>query len=92
MPEPSGPSASPKYRTGWLWAVLTLFLLAGTVASAFVVYGATDLVATRHWVPDLLALAGGAVVATLSFLLLTGMLYRIDRLRGVDHRTVMLFE
>ena len=82
----------PRYRTGWLWIVLTLLLIVGTVASAFVVYGITDLVGTGRWFPDALEALGGAVVAALALMLLAGMLYRVDRLRGVPHRTVRLFE
>jgi len=82
----------PTYRTGWLWAVLTLLLITGTVGSAFVVYGLTDLAGTGRWFPDALEAAAGFVVAALSLLFLAGMLYRVDRLRGVPHRRVGLFE
>lgn len=81
-----------RYRTGWLWVILTLLLIVGTAASAFVVYGATDLAATGHWIPDLATILGGLGVAAFAFLLLAGMLYRVDRLRGVPHRVVNLFE
>lgn len=82
----------PRYRTGALWGVLTLFLLVGTVAAAFVVYGFTDLLRTGRWFPDLVELAAGGVVASLAMLLLTGLLYRVDRVRGVPHRRIDLFE
>lgn len=85
-------AAPPPYRTGWLWGVLTLLLLVGTVAAAFVVYGLTDLLANGNWLLDLPALIVGAVVASIAMLLLTGILYRVDRLRGVPHREVRLFE
>ena len=85
-------SEAPRYRTGWLWVVLTLLLLVGTVASAFVVYGLSDWAGTGRWFPDALEALGGAVVAFLALLFLAGMLYRVDRLRGVPHRTVNLFE
>jgi hypothetical protein len=88
MPEPE----PPVYRTGWLWAILTGLLVLGTVASAFVVYGVTDLAVAGAWGWALVAILGGAGVATLALLLLAGMLYRVDRLRGVPHRTVNLFE
>ncbi|MFI5414081.1 MAG: hypothetical protein ACHQ16_00150 [Candidatus Lutacidiplasmatales archaeon] len=81
-----------KYRTGWLWGVLGILLLIGTVAAAFVVYGLTDLYANGNWLVDVPAFIGGALVASVSMLLLTGMLYRVDRLRGVPHREVRLFE
>jgi hypothetical protein len=88
MSEPS----SPGYRTGWLWGVLAILLLIGTVAAAFVVYGLTDLFATGNWALDVPAFVGGGAVASISMLLLTGILYRVDRLRGVPHREVRLFE
>jgi hypothetical protein len=88
MGEPLG----PQYRTGWLWAVLTILLTVGTAASAFVVYGLTDLAATGRWVPDLIAVLVGGGIAGFSLLLIAGMLYRVDRLRGVPHRRVSLFE
>ncbi|MCI4358772.1 MAG: hypothetical protein L3J99_07115 [Thermoplasmata archaeon] len=86
----SDPSSAP-YRTGWLWIVLAFFLLIGTVGSAFVVYGFLGVLNGR-WFPELpLGIVGG-FVAVVSLLLLTGMLYRADRLRGVPHREVALFE
>jgi putative exporter of polyketide antibiotics len=84
--------STPKYRTGWLWGVLALLLLIGTVAAAFVVYGLTDLFATGNWAVDVPAFVGGGAVASIAMLLLTGILYRVDRLRGVPHREVALFE
>lgn len=83
---------APRYRTGVLWGVLGLFLLLGTVGAAFFVYGVTDLLSTGRVLPDLAIAAGGAAVATLFLLLITGILYRVDRLRGVPHRTVKLFD
>lgn len=85
-------SDAPKYRTGPLWGVLTLLLLVGTVAAGFFVWGLTDLWGSGRWYLDLPVLAGSAFVATFSMLLLTGVLYRVDRLRGVPHREVRLFE
>jgi hypothetical protein len=83
---------TPKYRTGWLWGVLTILLGTGTLAAAFVVYGVTDLLTNANWLIDIPAMVGGAIVASISMLLLTGILYRVDRLRGVPHREVPLFE
>jgi hypothetical protein len=80
------------YPTGPLWIVLALLLLGGTVASAFFVYGLTDLFGTGRWVRDVPILVAGAFVATFLLLLLTGILYRADRLRGVPHREVRLFD
>ena len=85
-------TGAPTYRTGWLWGVLTLFLVAGVVGSGFVVYGVSQAFLSGAWALDLaLALAGG-VVATFSLLMVAGMLYRVDRLRGEPHRVVRLFE
>lgn len=82
----------PPYRTGWLWGVLAILLMIGTIAAAFVVYGLTDLLANGNWLLDVPVLVAGAVVASITMLLLTGILYRVDRLRGVPHREVALFE
>ena len=92
MSDAGTPQAAPRYRTGWLWLVLAFFLLIGTVAAAFVVYGLTDLWSTGRWFPDLpIALAAG-FVGTFVLLLMTGILYRVDRLRGVPHRQVRWFD
>ncbi len=83
--------AAPVYRTGWLWGVLALLLTIGTAASAFVVYGVLGVLGGKL-LPYLPAAIGGGFVTVIALLLLTGMLYRIDRLRGVPHREVRLFE
>jgi hypothetical protein len=83
---------TPRYRTGALWGILALFLLLGTVSAAFFVYGITDLLSTGRLLRDGLIAAGAAVVASFFMLLITGILYRVDRLRGVPHRTVRLFD
>lgn len=82
----------PHYRYGTLWGVLALFLLLGTVASAFFVYGLADLLSTGRVLWDVPILIAGAFVATIMLLLLTGVLYRVDRLRGVPHRRIELFD
>lgn len=87
----ASPAAGP-YRYGWLWAVLTILVVLGTVASATVVYGVTTYWVYGAWLIGSVVVVVGLVGALLSFLLLAGMLYRIDRLRGVPHRTVTLFE
>ncbi len=85
-------SAAGPYKTGWLWGVLTILLAIGTAASAGVVYGVSLLVLGGNVYAGFAAILIGFSGALLSFLLLAGMLYRIDRLRGVPHRTVTLFE
>ena len=82
----------PRYRTGPLWAVLTLLLLGGTVSAAFFVWGLTDLYGSGRWYLDVPVLVVSAFAASFLLLLLTGVLYRVDRLRGVPHREVRLFE
>ncbi|MGC2035547.1 MAG: hypothetical protein WA761_08920 [Thermoplasmata archaeon] len=86
------PSAAPQYRTGALWGVLALLLLIGTLSAAFFVFGLTDLLGTGHLFPDVPILIAGAFFACFSMLLITGILYRVDRLRGVPHREMRLFE
>jgi len=81
---------TPKWPTGALWGILALLLVFGTVGSAGVVFGVTGAVAGQLW--DLLAVPIGGVVATLSFLFIAGILYRVDRYRGVTDRRIELFE
>lgn len=88
MTEEPGPV---RYKTGVLWGVLALLLLGGTVSAAFFVYGVTDLWATGRLI-DVGILLAGAALATFFLLLLVGILYRVDRLRGVPHREVALFD
>lgn len=85
-------SEVPKYKTGALWTVLTILLLVGTVASAFFVYGLTQLYATGQYLLDVPILAAGAVVACIALLLIMGILYRVDRLRGTPVRRLELFD
>jgi hypothetical protein len=84
--------AAPEYRTAVLWGTLALLMLIGTVSAAFFVFGLTDLLGTGRILPDLPILIAGAFGATFMLLLITGILYRVDRLRGVPHREVRLFE
>src|SRR5262249_44319566 len=81
-----------RYRTGPIWVVLSLLVLGGTVAAAFFVFGLADLFATGNWAWDVPLIGVAGVAATFLLLLVTGILYRIDRLRGVPHREVRLFE
>jgi hypothetical protein len=83
--------AAPPIRYGTLWGVLALFLLIGTVAAAFFIYGLTDLLATSNlW--DVPVLLGGLGVAAFMVLLLVGILYRVDSLRGKIERRMALFD
>jgi uncharacterized integral membrane protein len=73
-----------------LWGILAVLLVFGTSGSATVVFGLLGLVAGAWWY--LVAVAVGAVVAGLSFLFMAGILYRVDRYRGVNARRVEFFE
>lgn len=86
------PPPPPRYRTGWLWIVLALILFVGTLAAAYFVYGLTSWLATGDWLPFLPIAVVAAFVASVAMLLITGILYRVDRLRGVAHRRIELFE
>lgn len=83
---------TPKYTTGALWGVLAVLLLVGTVSSAFVVWGFSDLYLNGRYLLDIAALLTGGFLTVLSFLLIAGILYRVDRIRGVLERRVELFE
>jgi hypothetical protein len=84
--------APPKYRYGVVWGVLTLLLLFGSVACAFFAYGLSGLIANGPVVVDLLIMAVATCVVVYLILLIVGILYRIDRLRGTAHRRIELFE
>jgi hypothetical protein len=88
----SSEESKPQYRYGTLWGILALLLLVGIVASAFFVYGLTDLFATGRALWDVPILLVGGFVATVMLLLVIGILYRVDRVRGVPHRRVELFD
>jgi hypothetical protein len=83
---------TPKYRTGWLWGILLLFSLGGTVAGAYVVWGASSLVLTHQYLLYVPVTVAATFVAVLCILFVSGILYKVDRLRGVPHREVALFE
>ncbi len=91
-PNPPIAPAPPKYRYGWLWAVLAILLTIGTAGSAFVVYGAQEALFGGAWILYVPMAIGGGFVALVCILLITGILYRVDRLRGTPHREVALFE
>ena len=81
-----------RYRTGVLWGVLGVLLVFGSAAAAFVVYGVSGLAMQGPLLVDVPAIVGGGFVMLVAFLLMAGVLYRVDRLRGVPHRRVELFE
>ncbi|MGA8542408.1 MAG: hypothetical protein WB947_02530 [Thermoplasmata archaeon] len=80
----------PVWKTGWLWVVLGVLLGIGTLGAAAFVYGLTGLLAGDLF--DLIPLGIGVVVAIVAFLLMAGVLYRVDRYRGTPQRRVELFE
>ena len=84
------PDERPVWRTNVLWGVLAVFLVIGTVGGATFVYGVTFLL-FGDWFGGVLVVLG-AVVATLAFLFMAGILYRVDRYRGANGRRVELFE
>lgn len=84
------PSEKPTWQTGALWGVLAVLLVLGAVGSATLVYGLLVLW-SGAWFGAAVA-AAGAIVATLALLFMIGVLYRVDRYRGVVGRKVELFE
>ena len=86
----SEPDERPKWRTNVIWGILAVLLVFGSVGAATFVYGLTWLLAGA-WLGAVIATAG-AFVAFLAFLFMAGILYRIDRYRGVNGRRVELFE
>jgi len=86
----SSPDGPPKWNTAPLWGILAVLLVIGTVGAATVVYGLSGVVTGDLY--DLVAVALGAVVAALAFLFMAGILYRVDRYRGANHRRIELFE
>ncbi len=83
-------SETPRWNTGPLWGILAVFLVLGTVGAGTVVYGLVGVLSGALY--GLVWVGVGAVVAGLSFLFMAGILYRVDRYRGVAHRRVDLFE
>jgi hypothetical protein len=80
----------PVWKTGALWGILAVLLVLGTVGAATTVYGLTGLAGGDPY--DAIAVGLGAVVASLAFLFMAGILYRVDRYRGAAQRRVELFE
>jgi hypothetical protein len=80
----------PKWSTGVLWGILIVFLLVGSLGLAAIVYGVLGVLSG-----SLLALVSvvlGGIAAVLAFLFTAGILYRVDRYRGVQERRIELFE
>ena len=75
-----------------LWTILLLLSLGGTVSATYVVWGLSDLLTTGRYLLDVPVAVIAGFFAALCVLLVTGILYRVDRLRGVPHREVALFE
>jgi hypothetical protein len=86
------PTTRPRYRTGALWAILLLFSMAGAVAASYVVWALSNLFLTGGYLLDVPITIGAGFVVFLCVLFVVGILYRVDRLRGVPHREVALFE
>lgn len=83
---------TPQWKTGVLWAILGIFLTVGTLGATFFVYGVLLAVGTGLSLLALSTMVGGGIVSFLSFLFMAGIMYRVDRYRGVAHRRVELFE
>jgi hypothetical protein len=86
----SSATEKPEWRTGTLWGILAVLLVFGTVGAATFVYGVLAAFAGSLWA--IVAIPVGGIVALLAFLFIAGILYRVDRYRGVTHRRVELFE
>ncbi len=84
------PKETKTWPTGWLWGILAVLLVFGTVGSAGVVYGVTGFLA-GDWLA-LVAIPIGGFVGVVSFLFIAGILYRVDKFRGVAERRIELFE
>jgi hypothetical protein len=57
-----------------------------------VVWGASNLVLTHQYLLYVPVTIVAAFVTVLCVLFVSGILYKVDRLRGVPHREVALFE
>lgn len=86
----SSGAAAPR-RSNWvLWGVLAVLLVFGAVGLGTVVFGLTTFAANE--LVGSAAIALGGLGAFLAFLFTAGILYRVDRARGANQRTVALFE
>jgi len=86
----SSPNETPVWRTGTLWGILAVLLVFGAVGAATFVYGCLALLGGNLLGVGVAAF--GAVVAILALLFMIGILYRVDRYRGVVGRRVEFFE
>ncbi|HTP54181.1 MAG TPA: hypothetical protein VML94_04340 [Thermoplasmata archaeon] len=86
----SEPAEAPKWKTGTLWGILAGFVIVGSAGAATFIYGALGVVSGD--LIGFLFLGVGALAAVLAFLFTLGILYRVDRYRGVTSRRVELFE
>jgi hypothetical protein len=67
-------------------------MAGGTISAAYVVWGISDLILTGRYLLDIPVTLAATFVTILCVLFVLGILYRVDRLRGVPHREVALFE
>lgn len=88
----SAPVEKPTWKTGVLWSLLALFLVLGTVSAAFVVYAVTVWIAAGDLALGIPVAIVAGFLAFLAFLFMAGILYRVDRYRGANGRTVKFFE
>ncbi len=88
----SDPGARPgrEGSTAVLWGILAVFLVIGAVGLATFVYGLEAYAASP--LAGALEMGAGTAIAFLAFLFTAGILYRVDRYRGANQRTVAFFE
>ncbi|MGI0139849.1 MAG: hypothetical protein ACREBT_01670 [Thermoplasmata archaeon] len=92
MSETAPVAERPQWNTGVLWGLLAVLLVVGTLGAAFAVYAVTVWIAAGSFFLGALLAIGGGGVAFLAFLFMAGILYRVDRYRGANGRTVKFFE
>ncbi len=86
----SAEPARPTWNTAPLWGVLALLLVVGTLGAATFVFGLLGVLSGG--LVYLAAVAGGGFLAVVAFLLMAGVLYRVDRYRGANYRRIEFFE
>lgn len=67
-------------------------MLGGAVSASYVVWGLSDLVLTGRFLLDVPVALAAAFATVVCVLFVSGILYKVDRLRGMPHREVALFE